>query len=127
VRLIDYLKVPYRLEAESVEAEPGVWIARVAYPELPGCEIEAGTIEAAIEQVELLRVRRIVELLRAGTPPPLPRPPLSTSQPLWLIEKFGLRSELAGLLDREEVDLPLSSPPQKAVSAGADLARANGE
>jgi hypothetical protein len=127
VKLIDYLKVPYRLEAESVETEPGTWIARVAYPELPGCRIEAATIEAAIDQLELLRIRKIVELLQTGMLPRTPRPPLSTSQPLWLIEKFGLRNELAGLLDREELDLRVNSTPQKAAPADAGLARADGE
>ena len=30
MKLIEYLRVPYVLEAESTEATPGVWVSRVS-------------------------------------------------------------------------------------------------
>jgi len=38
--LRELLSVPYILEAEAVETEPGQWLVRLAYPELPGCTAE---------------------------------------------------------------------------------------
>jgi predicted RNase H-like HicB family nuclease len=102
VKLIDYLRVPYVLEAESAEATPGVWVSRVSYPELPDCVEQAATIEEAIDKLERRRIEMIVAMLRGGTPPRIPRPPLASSQPYWLIAHYGLQNELLDLLDRDE-------------------------
>ena len=102
VKLIDHLRVPYVLEAESTEATPGVWVSRVSYPELPDCVEQAATIEDAIDKLERRRVELIAAMLRRGTPPRIPRPPLASSQPDWLIAHYGLQNELRDLLDQEE-------------------------
>ena len=44
MRLIDYLCVPYRLEAATTELTDGSWVRRVAYPELPDCMAESTVI-----------------------------------------------------------------------------------
>jgi predicted RNase H-like HicB family nuclease len=102
VKLIDYLRVPYVLEAESTEAAPGVWVSRVSYPELPDCVEQAATIEDAIDKLERRRIEVIVAMLRSGRPPHVPRPLLASSQPYWLIAHYGLQNELIELLDQDE-------------------------
>ncbi len=102
VTLVDYLRVPYVLEAESTEARPGVWVSRVSYPELPDCVEYAATIEEAIDKLERRRIELIVSMLRGGTPPRIPRPPLASSQPFWLIAHYGLHNEILDLLDQDE-------------------------
>jgi predicted RNase H-like HicB family nuclease len=102
VKLIDYLRVPYVLEAESTEAAPGSWVSRVSYPELPDCVEQAATIEEAIDKLERRRIEVIVAMLRSGTSPRIPRPPLASSQPYWLIAHYGLQEELVDLLDQDE-------------------------
>jgi predicted RNase H-like HicB family nuclease len=108
VKLIDYLRVPYVLEAESTEGAPGSWISRVSYPELPDCVEQAATIEEAIDKLERRRIEVIVAMLRSGTPPHVPRPPLVSSQPYWLIAHYGLRDELLELLDQDEQTIATS-------------------
>jgi hypothetical protein len=111
VKLIDYLRVPYVLEAESTEATPGVWISRVSYPELPDCVEQAATIEEAIDKLERRRIELIVAMLRGGTPPRIPRPPLASSQPYWLIAHYGLQHDLLDLLDQDERAITASLNP----------------
>jgi predicted RNase H-like HicB family nuclease len=116
VKLIDYLRVPYVLEAESTEATPGVWVSRVSYPELPDCVEQAATIEEAIDKLERRRIEMIVAMLRSGTPPRIPRPPLASSQPYWLIAHYGLQNELLDLLDQDERAFPASVNPEETRS-----------
>jgi predicted RNase H-like HicB family nuclease len=111
VKLIDYLRVPYVLEAESTEATPGVWVSRVSYPELPDCVEQAATIEEAIDKLERRRIELIVAMLRGGTPPRIPRPPLASSQPYWLIAHYGLQHDLLDLLDQDERAITASLNP----------------
>ena len=66
MKLIDYLRVPYVLEAESTEATPGVWVSRVSYPELPDCVELAATIEDAVDKLERRRIELIAAMLRRG-------------------------------------------------------------
>jgi predicted RNase H-like HicB family nuclease len=113
VKLIDYLRVPYVLEAESTEAAPGSWVSRVSYPELPNCIEQAATIEEAIDKLERRRIQIIVAMLRSGTPPRVPRPPLESSQPYWLIAHCGLQDELQDLLDQEEHVIAAASKNQE--------------
>jgi predicted RNase H-like HicB family nuclease len=108
VKLIDYLRVPYVLEAESTEAAPGLWVSRVSYPELPECIEQAATIEEAIDKLERRRIEVIVAMLRRGRPPHVPRPPLASSQPYWLIAHYGLQNELLELLDHDEGAIAVS-------------------
>lgn len=111
MKLIDYLRVPYVLEAESTEATPGVWVSRVSYPELPDCVEHAATIEEAIDKLERRRIELIVAMLRGGTPPRIPRPPLASSQPYWLIAHCGLQHDLLDLLDQDERAITASLKP----------------
>jgi hypothetical protein len=115
VKLVDYLRVPYILEAESIEAASGSWVSRVSYRELPDCVEQASTIEDAIDKLEHRRIQIIVQMLRSGTAPRIPRPPLASSQPYWLIAHYGLGDELAGLLDQEEHAIEERFKTSKAV------------
>ncbi len=119
VKLIDYLRVPYVLEAESTESTTGSWVSRVSYPELPNCVEQAATIEEAIDKLERRRIEIIVEMLRGGTPPRIPRPPLASSQPYWLIAHYGLEEELLELLDQDEHAITASSKMQSPGPARA--------
>jgi predicted RNase H-like HicB family nuclease len=96
--LRQYLSVPYRIEAQTLETQPGVWVRRAAYPELLGCTAEAATIEETLELLERRRIEIIVDLLRAGESPPLPRQPLRDCDPEGLMRRFGLHETLAPIL-----------------------------
>jgi hypothetical protein len=115
VKLVDYLRVPYVLEAESIESSPGVWVSRVSYPELPNCVEQAATIEVAIDKLERRRIQIIIGMLRSGTPPSVPRPPLESSQPYWLIAHYGLQDEILDLLYQEEHALAASLRARHAI------------
>ena len=73
------LSIPYLLEAEAMETEPGEWLLRLAYPELPGCIAEGVVVEDVLKDLERRRIEMIVELVQAGKLPPVPRQPLATS------------------------------------------------
>ena len=94
------LSIPYLLEAEAVETEPGEWLVRLAYPELPGCHAEGAVVEDALAQLERRRIEIIVELVEAGKQPPVPRQPLAASDPLWTARDLGLSERVAALLTR---------------------------
>jgi hypothetical protein len=47
LHLRELLAIPYLVEAEAVEREPGQWLIRLAYPELPGCAAEGAVVEHA--------------------------------------------------------------------------------
>ncbi len=98
MELSDYLAVPYLLEAEAVEYQPDRWIIRLAYPELPDCTAEAPVVEDALRDLERRRVETIVNLLREGTPPPVPRQPLANVDPLWVVRDLGLPNHIIQLL-----------------------------
>ena len=92
------LSIPYLLEAEAVETEAGGWLIRLAYPELPGCTAEGVIVEDVLKALERRRIEMIVGLVEAGTQPPIPRQPLSTSDPLWTANDLGLSGRVAPLL-----------------------------
>jgi hypothetical protein len=96
--LMGFLCVPYVLEAQSVETDEGVWVRRVAYPELPGCAAEAQSIEEALALLERKRLRTIMDIIRTGGRPPVPRAPLQSCDPLGLAARLGLQNELEDLL-----------------------------
>jgi hypothetical protein len=102
LRLRDYLSVPFLLEAETVEVAPGLWISRVAYPELPGCSAESPVVEDALRLLERKRIELIVRMVGEGRPPPIPRPPLGDGDPVWIATQAGLSDEIAALIDRDE-------------------------
>jgi hypothetical protein len=92
------LSIPYLLEAEAVETEPGEWLVRLAYPELPGCTAEGFIIEDVLRDLERRRIEMIVGLVEAGKRPPIPRQPLASSDPLWTARDLGLSDRIAALL-----------------------------
>ncbi len=98
MELRELLSVPYLLEAEAVEAEPGKWLLRLAYPELPGCTAEGFVVEDVLTDLERRRVEMIVSLVEAGKEPPIPRKPLAVSDPLWTAQNLGLAARVAALL-----------------------------
>ena len=99
MELRELLSVPYLLEAEAVETEPGKWLVRLAYPELPGCAAEGFVVEDALEELERRRIEMIVSLVEAGKEPPIPRKPLLASDPLWAVRELGLSARVAALLE----------------------------
>jgi hypothetical protein len=96
--LRELLSVPYLLEAEAVETEPGQWSLRLAYPELPGCVAEGFVVEDVLKELERRRVEMIVSLAEAGKEPPVPRQPLAASDPPWAAKDLGLSARVAALL-----------------------------
>lgn len=98
MNLRELLSVPYLLEAEAVETEPGKWLLRFAYPELPNCTAEGSIVEDVLCELERKRVEIIVSLVEAGQQPPIPRQPLAASDPLWTARDLGLAERVAALL-----------------------------
>jgi hypothetical protein len=98
VDLREFLSVPYLLEAEAAETEPGKWLLRLAYPELPGCTAEGFVVEDVLKDLERRRVEMIVSLVEAGKEPPVPRKPLATSDPLWTARDLGLSARVSALI-----------------------------
>jgi predicted RNase H-like HicB family nuclease len=97
--LRELLSVPYLLEAEALETEPGKWLLRLAYPELPGCTADGFLLEDVLRDLERRRVEMIVSLVEAGQQPPVPRKPLAASDPLWTAKDLGLSARVAALLE----------------------------
>jgi hypothetical protein len=98
VDLREFLSVPYLLEAEAAETEPGKWLLRLAYPELPGCTAEGFVVEDVLKDLERRRVEMIVSLVEAGKEPPVPRKPLATSDPIWTARDLGLSARVSALI-----------------------------
>jgi hypothetical protein len=96
--LRELLSIPYLLEAEAVETEPGKWLLRLAYPELPGCTAEGFVVEDALRELERRRIEMIVSVVEAGKQPPVPRKPLAASDPIWTANDLGLSARVAALL-----------------------------
>jgi len=99
LNLRELLSVPYLLEAEAVETEPGKWLLRLAYPELAGCTAEGFVVEDVLKELERRRIEIIVSLVEAGQEPPVPRKPLAASDPLWTVCDLGLSARVAALLE----------------------------
>ena len=97
--LRELLSVPYLLEAEAVETDAGRWLVRLAYPELPGCTAEGLVVEDVLKELEQRRIEMIVSLVEAGKQPPVPRRPLATSDPLWIVRDLGLSARIAASLE----------------------------
>ena len=96
--LRECLSIPYLLEAEAVETEPGKWLVRLAYPELPDCTADGFVIEDTLKELERRRIETIVSLVEAGQQPPVPRKPLTGSDPLWTVRDLGLTARVDALL-----------------------------
>lgn len=75
--IYESLAIPYVAVMYAVE-ENGEWYRRAEYPELPGCVTQAESARDAMEELEELRVRIIVDMHNRGIEPPRPRPPLKS-------------------------------------------------
>jgi len=106
VDLRELLSVPYLLEAEAVETDAGQWLVRLDYPELPGCTAEGLVVEDVLKELEQRRIETIVGLVEAGKQPPVPRKPLTSSDPLWAVLDPGLSSRIAVLLGNAMKQIP---------------------
>lgn len=95
----EFLSIPYLVEAETIEADAGRWVRRASHPELPDCEAESALIETALEQLERRRIERILDILRSGALPPVPRPPLPDCDPEGVLARAGFDNEIIRLLD----------------------------
>ena len=101
MRLIDHLRVPYLLEAETAELGDGTWVRRVSHPELTGCMAEAAVVEDALSQLERKRIEIIVRMVRDGRPPAAPRPPLRDSDPVWIANQVRVTDEDIALIEQD--------------------------
>ena len=99
MRLEEYLSVPYRLVAYSAEGSDGTWHRYAEYPEI-GVKSEADTPWEAMEKLEELRIRYIVEHVQKGEPIPVPRPPLKSLASALDLERLGFAKWLA---EREKI------------------------
>jgi hypothetical protein len=106
LNLRELLSIPYLLEAEAVETEPGKWLVRLAYPELPDCTAEGFVVEDVLRNLERRRIEMIVSLVEAGKEPPVPRRPLAASDPLWTAHDLGLSTRVAALLGSATKPIP---------------------
>ena len=100
MQLSDYLRIPYLLEAQLAELSPGVFVNRVAYPELPDCRAESPDLEGALRQLERQRIITLVRMVDAGQAPPVPRPPLPSSDPLWIAEQSDVPRDILTRIQR---------------------------
>lgn len=104
MKVREYLSIPYILEAQPVERD-GVWTRRLRYPELGGVEAEHEDVEQALVELERLRIKEVMRRLKAGDPPPVPRPPLETTDQGWWARFLGIGGLVEGQLDRPGEDL----------------------
>jgi hypothetical protein len=102
MQLSDYLRIPYLLEARLAELSPGVWINQLSYPELPDCSAESPSLESALRQLERERIITVVRMLDEGKLPPVPRPPLAASDPVWIAEHSDVPSDIVARIQRNE-------------------------
>ncbi len=100
--LSEHLRVPYLLEATSVEVSPGQWVRRLTYPELEGCVAESPNLEDAMRELETRRLNIILTRFDSGEPLPVPRAPLATGYSAWIALEAALPSEIVARIRREE-------------------------
>ena len=105
MKLRDYLRVPFVLEACSCEVADGEWTNRVSYPELGDCAIEGTSFEAIVDSLERRRVTMILDRLSRGVPVSVPRAPDENIEPRLLLEQLDLIAEFERWLDLDELDL----------------------
>ena len=102
MQLGDYLRIPYLLEARLAEVSPDLWINQLSYPELPDCKAESPSLESALRQLERQRIIALVRMLDAGQTPPAPRPPLASSDPVWIAEQSDVPADILARIQRGE-------------------------
>ena len=100
----DYLCIPYILEAQPIERDGG-WTRRLRYPELGELEAEHEDVEQALLELERKRIAEIMRRIRCGDLPPVPRPPLETTDQGWWARHLGLGDLVQDVLDRPAEEL----------------------
>jgi hypothetical protein len=65
VALRKILAAPFVLRAETIVAPDGSWTRVVSYPEI-GCRVEGSDLMAALEEIEVQRVRALVSAVELG-------------------------------------------------------------
>ena len=73
--LRDVLTAPFVLRSESVERDDGSWVRVLSYPEL-GCSTAGVNMVAAMDALELDRIRALVADVERGTLPRTLRRPV---------------------------------------------------
>ena len=104
MKVRDYLAIPYILEAQAIEVN-GEWTRRLRYPELGDFEARHEDVDQALLEVERLRIKEILRKLRAGEKPPVPRPPLETTDQGWWARFLGIGDLVEGVIDSPASDL----------------------
>jgi predicted RNase H-like HicB family nuclease len=79
VKLREYLAIPYVIEVTSEESDDGSWLRCAECVELPSCAVLAETAVEAMQRLTIRRAEVIVDMLRTGHLPPVPRAPLADS------------------------------------------------
>ena len=93
----EYLRVPYRVTAQSVESADGRWVRRVEHPELPGCVAEADSITEALRLLDVRRIEIVLDLLSEGRRPPARTRLLGPAQARRRVERAGLTGRVEHL------------------------------
>jgi predicted RNase H-like HicB family nuclease len=89
MKLSEYLRIPYLLQASSVQSQDGRWVRRAEFPELPHCVAESSSIVDAIAAVEELRVEILADMVRKNELPPTPRQPLQSIDGEEELRRYG--------------------------------------
>lgn len=95
--LRELLSVPYILEALSVKSDDGSWIRCFEYPELPDCTVYGLAPVEALDELERLKYKIILDRVQRGQPVPVPRPPLYSMNPGASLRDIGLSDWLIDL------------------------------
>lgn len=98
MRLRDVLTAPFVLRSESIEREDGSWVRVLSYPEL-GCSTAGVNIVAAMDALELDRVRALVHGVERGTLPRTLRRPVPDVGVEEMLARAGLGTWIARLDD----------------------------
>lgn len=98
MRLRDVLSAPFVLRSESIEREDGSWVRVLSYPEL-GCSTAGVNMIAAMEQLELDRVRALVASVERGALPRTLRRPVPDVGVEEMLARAGLGAWIARLDD----------------------------
>ena len=93
MHLNEYLSIPYRLEAQTIETPQGGARVRLCYPELDDCAAEG-------IELERRRMASIVAMVERGASPPIPRPPLVDCDPLWIANDIGAAPHIIAALKK---------------------------
>ena len=100
MHLNEYLSIPYRLEAQTIETPQGGARVRLCYPELDDCAAEGIVLEDVLAELERRRMASIVAMVERGVSPPIPRPPLVDCDPLWIANDIGAAPHIIAALKK---------------------------